>query len=157
MDYSVKGHNGQITFDGETVAITREGFFGRIGQGRSTKSLPIRSIGAVQFKPASALVNGYLQFSVQGEVSQRNNQLGSRVTGAAADENSVIFTKKQQAEFQELADALTDAVRTAHQPQTVAAAPDLADQLQKLAGLRDSGILTPQEFDAKKADILARM
>jgi hypothetical protein len=157
MDFSVKGHNGQIKFDGETVSITREGFFGRVGQGRSTKNLPIRSIGAVQFKPATALMNGYLQFSVQGEVSQRNNQLGSRVGNAAKDENSVIFTKKQQAEFQELSDALTEAVRTAHQPQTVVAAPDLADQLHKLAGLRDSGILTSEEFEAKKADILSRM
>jgi len=37
------------------------------------------------------------------------------------------------------------------------AAPDLAAQLQQLAGLRDAGVLTPEEFDAKKAEILARM
>lgn len=38
-----------------------------------------------------------------------------------------------------------------------AAAPDIADQLRKLGELRDAGILTPAEFDAKKADLLARM
>jgi hypothetical protein len=35
--------------------------------------------------------------------------------------------------------------------------PDLMDQLRKLAELRDAGILTPDEFEAKKADILSRL
>ena len=39
----------------------------------------------------------------------------------------------------------------------VAPAPDLADQIRKLSELRDAGILTEQEFNAKKADLLARM
>ena len=37
-----------------------------------------------------------------------------------------------------------------------AAAPvDVAEQLIKLAGLRDAGILSPEEFDAQKARLLA--
>lgn len=39
----------------------------------------------------------------------------------------------------------------------IAAAPDHVDQLQKLAQLRDAGILTEEEFATKKAEILARM
>lgn len=35
-----------------------------------------------------------------------------------------------------------------------AAAPDLADQLTKLAVLRDQGILTDDEFAAQKAKLL---
>ncbi len=35
--------------------------------------------------------------------------------------------------------------------------PDIADQLRKLGELRDDGVLTPEEFDAKKAELLARM
>jgi hypothetical protein len=38
-----------------------------------------------------------------------------------------------------------------------AAAPDLTEQLRKLGELRDAGILTDEEFTAKKADMLARM
>jgi hypothetical protein len=34
---------------------------------------------------------------------------------------------------------------------------DLADQIKKLAELHDSGILTDEEFNAKKADLLNRM
>jgi hypothetical protein len=35
--------------------------------------------------------------------------------------------------------------------------PDLLDQLTKLAGLRDAGVLTDEEFQAKKTEILARI
>ncbi len=37
------------------------------------------------------------------------------------------------------------------------ALPDIPDQLRKLAELRDAGILTNEEFEAKKAELLARM
>lgn len=43
------------------------------------------------------------------------------------------------------------------EPAPVAAAPDLTVQLQQLAALRDAGVLTEEEFAAKKADILARI
>jgi len=44
-------------------------------------------------------------------------------------------------------------------PTPVAPAPaeDPADTLVRLADLRDKGILTPEEFEAKKAEVLARM
>lgn len=38
-----------------------------------------------------------------------------------------------------------------------AATGDPYEQLRKLAGLRDAGALTPEEFEAKKADILTRL
>ena len=42
-------------------------------------------------------------------------------------------------------------------PQTAAEGPDFIEQLEQLAKLRDNGILSDEEFVAKKADILSRM
>jgi hypothetical protein len=39
-------------------------------------------------------------------------------------------------------------------PPPAPAQPDYQVELQKLAQLRDSGVLTPEEFDAKKKQIL---
>jgi hypothetical protein len=44
--------------------------------------------------------------------------------------------------------------RAAEKPE-VTAPPDLADQLIKLAGLRDHGILTEEEFQTQKTRLLA--
>jgi Short C-terminal domain len=35
--------------------------------------------------------------------------------------------------------------------------PDIADQIKKLADLRDQGVLTEDEFQQKKAELLAKM
>lgn len=42
-------------------------------------------------------------------------------------------------------------------PAQAPAAPDPMEQLKKLGELRDAGVLTPEEFDAKKAEILSRL
>ena len=47
----------------------------------------------------------------------------------------------------------SNAVQTAP-PSQAAASVDIADQLVKLAQLRDSGVLSPQEFDQAKAKLL---
>lgn len=42
-------------------------------------------------------------------------------------------------------------------PPAPAVAPDLTDQIRKLADLHAAGILTDEEFSTKKADLLSRM
>ncbi|MGG3518430.1 SHOCT domain-containing protein [Bacillus pseudomycoides] len=41
-----------------------------------------------------------------------------------------------------------------HSPAPTHAPADVADQIKRLADLRDSGILTNEEFDAKKKQLL---
>ena len=43
----------------------------------------------------------------------------------------------------------------AHQPRLPAPGPSTADEITKLAALRDTGALTAEEFDAQKARLLA--
>jgi hypothetical protein len=42
-------------------------------------------------------------------------------------------------------------------PTPTVAEPDVADQIRKLAELRDAGIVSEAEFQAKKAELLQRM
>ncbi len=104
------GRNGQVYFDGNTVTIKREGFAARVSHGRGDKSIPVRHISAVQFKPVTLMTVGFIQFTVPGEIATTTAQKGARGMDAAADENSVLFTKKQQPEFIALRDALQSAM-----------------------------------------------
>lgn len=104
-----KGHNGQVEFDGRMVTIKRDGFFARVAHGKNEKSLPLRQITAVQLKPVSLTSSGYIQFTVPGETS-KNKRRGSAATSATKDENSVIFTKKHQSDFEALAKAINAAL-----------------------------------------------
>ena len=105
---SAQGRNGQIDFDGKTVTIKREGFAARMTHGRSDNVLMLRHISAIQLKPVSLLTVGYIQFTVPGELSN-NKRKSSRTFDASKDENSVLFLKKQQPEFE----ALRNAIQTA--------------------------------------------
>jgi hypothetical protein len=152
----VSGQGGQIQFDGQYVTITRKGFLARSTHGKGEKRLHVSQISAVQWKPAGAMVNGFIQLTLPGGI-ERRSKFGSQTTDAARDENSVVFTKKQQPEFEKLRAALDAAIAAQHGPQPAATAPSsLADELGKLAQLREQGILTDAEFEGQKAKLLAQ-
>ena len=93
----------------------------------------------------------------------------------AADESNLHYTfMRKPLEFRKaILDAkllwekqdsrdIADAVREAAAPPAVAAVPtssaqEIADSIERLAQLRDSGAITPEEFEAKKAELLDRM
>ena len=148
-----KGHNGQVTFDGTTITITRKGALGRLSSGKGSIALPVTQVTSVRFKEAGPVVNGYIQFSVPGRIEQRS-QFGSQTTDAAHDPNSVIFTRKQRAQFAALRDAVQEAIAA---PASDSAQADVIDQLRRLGELRDSGVITQDEFEAKKASLLGQI
>ena len=94
-----------------TVTIERKGFLARAATGKGSKQIPVRSISAVQFKPAGVVVNGFIQFTIAGGIEQRS-RFGRSTTDAAHDENSIVFTYGQRAVFEQLRDAVQAAVAT---------------------------------------------
>lgn len=147
-----KGVNGQMYLVDDAVRITRKGLIGSMGHmGRGEKEILISQVTSIQFKPASFFTNGYIQLAFMGGREHKGGLLS-----AAADENTVMFKKGQQASFEALRDELNRRMRAARQP-VQAAAPqvDVATQLERLAGLRTQGILTDEEFQAQKARLLA--
>lgn len=146
------GINGQVVFDGQTVSITRKGFVAWVGHGGAgSKVIPVKSIAAVQFKPATSMVNGFVTFTVHGEVSR--SKAGRAKANAANDENGVVIRKSHMEAMQPLVDAVQAAI-VAPAPGT-ATAPDPLDQIARLAELHKQGILTDEEFATKKASLLA--
>lgn len=148
-----KGHTGVIEFDGQFVTIKRKGLTGAMMQGgKGEKRIPLGSISAVQWREPGMLTNGFIAFTIPGGMDA-----GGGTYNAVRDENAVVVTKKQAGPMLALRDAVNAAIAGRQSGGGSAPAPDLADQLQKLAALRDQGILSPEEFEAKKADILSRM
>lgn len=69
-----------------------------------------------------------------------------------------MFTKTEQPFFERFRDAAEGAIAEQRRPAVAATpGPDLVGQLKGLAELRDAGVLSEEEFQNKKADILKRM
>lgn len=92
------GVNGQITLYHSRVEITRKGFKAFLCHGfDGTKAIFLRQLTALQFKEAGNMTNGYIQFIFPGSEESKGGLLD-----ATKDENSVMFNKEQQAQFEEL-------------------------------------------------------
>ncbi|MDW3214770.1 MAG: DUF4429 domain-containing protein [Ilumatobacteraceae bacterium] len=165
----VKGHGGSIVvFDGRSVLIKRKGALSRMTVGKGEKQIPLSSVTAVQWKPAGRAVNGYIQFTIAGGNESRSS-FGTQTFDAAGDENSVLFTRKQMLEFEKLRAAI-EAARDQPTPETsrpaappplripdppaAPPAPTVAERMAQLTQLRDQGLVTPEEFEAKRAAII---
>ena len=87
------------------------------------------------------------------ELAQATQQLGIQPQEMSDEEWDAV----EASDAEEDAAYPDDDVEPAAAVQPAAAQPDYIDQLQRLADLRDKGILTDEEFNAKKKQILDQM
>ena len=149
----VTGVNGQIELRNDRIIIKRKGMMSKLTQGlKGDKSILISRISSVQFKNATTFTNGYIQFGFSG-----GDESKSGLLDATKDENTVMFKKSQQTEFERLRDKVDRLIASANAPTQTSKSQkpssDL-DELEKLARLKEKGIITEEEFNQKKKQIL---
>jgi Short C-terminal domain/Domain of unknown function (DUF4429) len=150
--YRVSGVGGDLeVFEGK-LTITPRGAFGFLNKGiKGTKTIPFTSITAIQYKEPG-LTNGYLQLTVPG-----GNESRRGVFAAASDENSFMFRASQSEVMQEVKLYIERRVEElSNRSGTSAVAASMADEVLKLAKLKDQGLLTEEEFATAKEKLLAR-
>ena len=148
--FCVKGRNGTLAVSPQKVVIRRKGTMSFVTQGiRGDNEIRIEQISAVRFRKPGAFTTGYISIAFLG---------GSQFTGgikqAVKDENTVMFSAnatKDMEHAKELVEQYQAAIPPRSQP---IANASVADELEKLARLRDKGILSADEFDAKKRQLL---
>ena len=115
------------------------------------KTIYFADVLGVQFKKASKLIAGFLQLET---ASASMNNLGSNFT----NENSFNFDEDVNAEMEMVAQyvkARVDEIKKQKNAPVVMASPvSAADELKKFKELLDLGIITQEEFDAKKKQLL---
>ena len=95
--FGASGVNGTLEVVPDRIIIRRKrAWMALLGQGlRGRKEIAIDQVTGTRFKNATAFINGYIQFSIIGDAETRRGALD-----AAQDENSVMFTNKQQPGFE---------------------------------------------------------
>lgn len=120
-------------------------FFGGV------KEIYYDSMIGLQFKEAGAVIAGYIQFETANSHSKDNfNSENSFTFDASFLDNA---TAKQVADFVR---GKMRAARSAPaaQPVQVVQQQSAAEELTKLKGLLDAGVITQEEFDAQKKKLL---
>jgi len=152
------GYNGQVELLQNAVRIRRKGKMAFLSQGlKGEKEIQIRQISSIQFKSAGNVTYGFLQFMFLGGAEHKGGYFD-----ANKDENTVTFLKKQQPAFDAIKRAIEQRIEEVHGGTSATQQPppqsvDAVGQIERLAALRDQGVLTEQEFQAKKQDLLSRV
>jgi Short C-terminal domain len=147
--YIAKGSNGTVSVYPTKVVLKYSTF---LGSGKGEKEIRLSSITGIQLKKPG-FTAGYIQFSFPG--SKEVN--GRRIMEAVKDENTVMAGNKSQYEQMVKAKTLIEEYQNdveVKEPQSPLNPSSVADEIKKLAELRDSGILTEEEFSAKKKQLL---
>lgn len=138
-----------ITVNKDRLTITRKGLLNTLNVGLSgDKTIRLKQITSLQLKLGTNLTNGYLQLGLIGDSSHRQG-----LFNATQDENTIMFSKKYNDDMKELHDYIDNysekpIANEASQTKSV------AEELKEYKELLDMDIITQEEFDAKKKEIL---
>ena len=146
----LNGNSGEaLVVTDSRVIILKAGYSSGAMFGRKAKSFPFEQISSVE--TSRAITAGRLQITAAGTVEIKQQSIGD----AFQAENVINYptSKGMHEKFTEAAAYIRERIAAAKKP-VVAAAPSLADELERLAALVTKGILTRAEFDAKKKQML---
>lgn len=141
-----------IDVDELGITIRRKGMLNLMNQGlKGEKSIPFSSISAVQLKKPG-ITSGYIQFSILG-----GNESKGGVTAAVKDENSVMIAGQDEYDAMlELKSYIEKKILERNTPQQASQenSKSPVEQVKELKELLDMEIITQEEFDLKKKELL---
>lgn len=153
----IKGINGTATASEDHVSISRKTVGGVLMQGiKGDKKIYYKDLVSVEFKKPSKLANGYIQFVVNPELAV-DQKVGLLATTkeASEDPNAITlraFTKKAANEAEDFYNYVMEKLASSKQQQSTPTSG--TDDLRNLKALLDDGIITQEDFDAKKKELL---
>ena len=151
--YSLRGVGGQLDLYENKIVIRRKGALATMSHGfTGDKEILIRNITGIQMKPGSAMLNGYIQFTIPG-----GNESKRGIGAATQDENTVMFRKSENETAKSIKEKIEQTQMDMNRPQAAVVASSPVDEIRKLKELLEDNIITQEEFDKKKADLLAKI
>lgn len=137
-------YNGKA---GLIVATDRRVLFLSAGlMGSQFEDIPLSKITSVQ--QSSAVLSASLVVHASGTKVEITNVIPKEAAKTLAEYVRARTSDRPQAT------SPTAAAPAGAEARTTSSEPDVTDQIRKLAELRDEGLLTDEEFDAKKKDLL---
>jgi hypothetical protein len=140
-------------------AVTIVGTGVRIKSGRTTKFLPrsaiseisVEGVDQVQGRPRIAAV---VAFGVLGLASRKRERSSYMILDS--EDGQFVFELQDRLPI-ELRASLGPLNYQTSTPKDAPAAADPIDEIRRLGGLKDEGLITAEEFEVVKADLLGRL
>ena len=152
---SARGRNGQVFLFEDRVLITREGFMSFLSYGfRGDKEILIREITSIGWREPGNFTTGYIHFGYRGgQMPVRTSVFDD--DSIVNNEDAVLFTDEHQRDFETFRRLLEERRAEMSRPEVIVSSGlSQMDELKKLAELKEMGIVTEDEFEQKKKQLL---
>lgn len=148
----VIGNFGQavIATDQKLLIIKTGLMSGQVFGGKAT-GFDYRTLVGIEVR--TGIAQGEFEVLSGGLGNNQRSNIGAKVN-MAEQPNGVVFGKSFASAFNSMAGKIREATSTAHATAPAVLPPSIADEIAKFAALRDQGILTEEEFQAKKSAML---
>ena len=149
----------------ERIIIIKAGFSSGAMFGQKAKSFLFEHITTVEV--SCGLIEGRIQVTTPGTIESAHGWRQIFPLNASIDanqaENVVTFTRDQKNKFQVAAEIIRNIISLKKKPQQILQqqiiqqTESLPDMLKKIAELKELGIISEEEYQAKKKSLLERM
>ena len=115
------------------------------------KRIDFKNLTSVQFREPAGFTVGFIQFAYPGSVESKGG-----VSAMINDENSIPIQPAMVEQAREIVDFIQKKKDELSSPQanTIIQQASTADELKKFKELLDMGVITQEEFDTKKKQLL---
>jgi hypothetical protein len=143
----------ELTVYDDCVSFAPKGAFGAMTKGLAgERKIFYGDISSIQFKKSSALLSGFIEFYFAGHNTQKQ---GGGLFAGTTNDNRFTFYNRYLPEIEKIRDYIQGKIIECNTPQVVqAVATSDADELLKFKQLLDAGVITQDEFNTKKKQIL---
>ncbi|NOU23672.1 MAG: DUF4429 domain-containing protein [Methyloglobulus sp.] len=164
----IDGTNGCLIVYNDRVVISRKTIMGFLAQGfTGDRTIPFSNISSVEFRKPSLLANGYIQFIVSGTlpVLAKTGIFGTSQE-SLKDPNTVIFRAfnsdipaKAEAIYHLILNKINENAKI-EGIKSIATNElnklSVADEIRKFKKLHEDGIISQEDFDRKKQQLLEK-
>lgn len=152
MQY-LRGVNGLIAITKSIIYVVR----GSALERKVIKTYSIKGITSIEIKKPGLITNGHFQI-----ISSGNNDRTKRSSSAfdyARDENTIMirYDYEKFLELEQLIYQLRDSEENSDSFNTYNHSIDVFDKIYKLGELRENKLITDEEFEAKKKELLSKI
>ncbi|MFR7484891.1 MAG: SHOCT domain-containing protein [Acutalibacter sp.] len=114
----------------------------------TTKTIPLSSVTSVQIKKPGSIMAGFISFSIAGG----KEFMGASTMDAIQDENSFLIRNETYLKATKIKEYIDSQIANRGKEGTIQLSS--ADEIAKFKSLLDQGVITQDEFDAKKKQLL---
>ncbi len=136
----------------DCISFTPKGFFGFMAKGLAgERKIFYKDITSVQFKKPTKWLAGFIEFYVVGHY---NTKQGGGLWEGVNNENRINFDLKLLPTMIEIRDFVSTKINNQPTYASKVEETNITSELRKYKQLFDEGVITQEEFDAKKKQLL---